>query len=133
VTTNNEQQDEITGYDCIIRSPKRAPQPVIPTVEEYDEHQLTHTPLKASCPICVRDQGKNFGHFRQRNVRSIPIFHMDYMYITSDYSVNDISNPILVIKERHSGAIWAFMQEHKGATPSRIIERVSNENNRASK
>ena len=54
------------------------------------------------------------------------MFSMDYMYMTSKPTSEEIAHPILVIKARISGGGWALPVTGKGPCLSNIVQRVTN-------
>ena len=50
-------------------APKMIKQPAAPSVEEWVYHQLTHTPFRAWCPICVQAKAKNLPHVKRAQHR----------------------------------------------------------------
>ena len=100
--------------------------PNTPTVEEYMKHQITHYPFKSWCPICVKNAAQNNPHKNISHVRQTEIFGMDYMYMTSKPTKEEIAHPILVIKGRISGGVWTLPVTRKGPYLSNITQRVNN-------
>ena len=60
---NNEEeiQQEEAKEDQMIQ-PEQLPVPQSPTQAEWIEHQVTHIPYKAWCPICVKNAAMNNPH-----------------------------------------------------------------------
>ena len=100
--------------------------PNTPTVEEYMKHQITHYPFKSWCPICVKNAAQNNPHKSVSHVRQTEVFGIDYMYMTSKPTKEEIAHPILVIKGRISGGVWALPVTRKGPYLSNITQRVNN-------
>ena len=51
---------------------------------------------------------------------------MDYMYMTSKPTSDELAQPILVIKARISGGVWALPVTRKGPYMSNVVQRISN-------
>ena len=107
---SNQTKDEETEIDI----PESGSVPKTPSLEEYNKHQVTHYPFKDWCPICVKNAAKNKPHKKVTNIRETEIFSMDYMYMTSKPTQDEIAHPILVIKARISGGVWALPVTRKG-------------------
>ncbi len=54
------------------------------------------------------------------------MFGMDYMYMSSKPVGEEIAHPILIIKARISGGVWALPVTRKGPYLNNIVQRVSN-------
>ena len=51
----------------------------------------------------------------------MPVVSMDYMYMNN----NEQNKPIIVVRERFSGGIWAFVANNKGASDTHIVRKVA--------
>ena len=103
--------------------------PTIPhtlTVEEYIRHKITHYPFKAWCPICVKNAAQNKPHYKSNHEREVESISMDYMFMTDKPTNIDAVHPILVIKARISGGVWALPVLRKGPYLTNIVKRVMN-------
>ena len=58
-------------------------------------------------------------------MRHTEVFGIDYMYMTSKPSQIEIAHPILVIKGRISGGVWALPVTRKGPYLNSVVQRVS--------
>ena len=58
------------------------------------------------------------------NVRHTETFSMDYMYMSKKPSQEELLHPILVVKAKISGGIWALPVTRKGPYLSNIVKRL---------
>ena len=65
-----------------------------PTAEELETHNVTHLPHRAWCPICVKNAAQNNPHKKVIHVRETEMFGMDYMYMSSKPTGEEIAHPI---------------------------------------
>ena len=51
--------------------------------EEKEEHERTHIPFRAWCPMCVKGKAKNAPHTKEKEKEksAIPGVSMDYAYM----------------------------------------------------
>ena len=77
-----EEANAQREQECGHRKTKRMLDPKLPSVEEVQQHMLTHLPYRSWCPHCVRGRGKEMDHKRkaQRDEPSVPEYHMDYCF-----------------------------------------------------
>ena len=84
--------------------------------EEWEQHELTHTPFRSWCPHCVRARGRNSPHQRieaEEEDRKTPRMSMDYFYISSkDEAAN--TNPLIVMVDEETGEKYARAVGKKG-------------------
>ena len=95
---NEQENQEDSEHEEEIVIPESERIPNTPTVEEYTKHQVTHYPFKAWCPICVKNAAQNNPHKKVKHVRETEVFSLDYMYMTSKPTTEEIVFPTLVIK-----------------------------------
>ena len=57
--------DEMVCEPCEVRVPKTLFDPMLPTPQEVANHNITHTPPRRWCPICVQGSGKEHPHLRE--------------------------------------------------------------------
>ena len=107
-----EQKNEDEESEIVIPEAKRIPN--TPSIAEYLKHQVTHYPFQDWCPICVKNAAKNKPHKKVTNIRESEVFSLDYMYMTSKPTTEELAHPILVIKARVSGGVWALPVTRKG-------------------
>ena len=116
-------QQEEAKEDQMIQ-PEQLPVPQSPTQAEWIEHQVTHIPYKAWCPICVKNAAMNNPHKTVYHSRNVAMFCMDYMFMNEKPNEEDRMYPILVVKERITNGIWALLVIRKGVYKSNIVKRV---------
>ena len=85
-----------------------------------------HYPFKSWCPICVKNAAQNNPHKKVKHTRQTEVFGMDYMYMTSKPSQIEIAHPVLVIKARISGGVWALPVTRKGPYLTNVVQRIKN-------
>ena len=120
----NIEQEEPEESEIVIPESNRFPK--TPSLEEYTKHQITHYPYQAWCPICVKNAAQNAPHKKIQHMRQTEIFSLDYMYMTSKPTSEELAHPILVIKARISKWVWALPVTRKGPYLSNIVQRVNN-------
>ena len=122
---NDESIEQEMDTDEVMRLARELKIPPIPSIEEYNKHKLTHTPYKAWCPICVQGQAQNPLHKRNTNEREFPSFHMDYMFMSPNVFDEQSNFPILVLKEKTTGGVWAIPVMRKGINGGdQVVERL---------
>ena len=62
---------------------KKLRDPKLPTQEEVDRHYLTgHMKFRDWCPVCVKSQGKEMDHTRdKRKERILPEYSFDHCFL----------------------------------------------------
>ena len=86
---------------------------------------MTHQPFQPWCLICVKNAARNNPHKKVSHVREAEMSGMDYMYISSKPTGEEIAHLILVIKATISVGVWALPVTRKGQYLSNIIQRVN--------
>jgi len=87
-----------------------------PRAKEIIDHNKTHLPFRPWCPICVQGRGKNWAHYKAKEEEEesrSPELCLDYCFLRD--RVGGPSLPVLVGKDRGSGAIVAHAVPEKGA------------------
>ena len=59
-------------------------------------------------------------------MRQTEVFSLDYMYMSSKPTSEELAHPILVSKARISKGVWALPVTRKGPYLSNIVQRVNN-------
>ena len=136
----DDQQDVGVREPPVIKAPPKM------TKEEWDKHQVTHTPYSPSCRHCVADRAVRYRHPRKRKHKHLvpdvdgshegPVkVSMDYMYLserTKDEKDNNNNPPQLVVVDHRFGRVWAHRVPNKGVwgkaewVPKRIIQDLIN-------
>ena len=100
--------------DGDIVQPQEPTVPPIPSVEEYIKHSITHYPTKPWCPVCIKNSAQNNPHRSIHHVRQTELISGDYMYMMKQPDDEQLMHPILVLKARISGGVWALPVTRKG-------------------
>ena len=116
---SERQEEEVSKEVVVVMNGPRTP-----TVKEYVEHCLTHVPFQAWCRVCVLTKAKNQPHKKHNSKRECTVFSMDYMFMGNKDREEIGKYPVLVIKERKSGGVWALATEKKGPSDKNIIKRI---------
>ena len=125
-------------------APKALRQPYQPTQMEIEKHELTHIPFRDWCIHCMRGRGQSNQHRSDQCEKSkgeedksgsISTFSMDYMFLTVDNALvtedeakkmdqKKMHRPVLVGKDRNTGAVVAHVVEAKGRGNGYIVKRI---------
>ena len=89
--------------------------PVQPTELMIEDHRASgHRPCRSWCPACVRGRGRSYSHIqRDKSEEVVTTISIDYGFFGSEESP-DKENPVLVVKDRRSKALWAHLVPSKG-------------------
>ena len=120
------EEDEIGngGLEEDTATIRKLQDPQLPTAEEVQRHELTHTPYRSWCVHCVRGRGRRMEHRRQKEKeRAIPEVHLDYCFMGSAES-DGKALTILVARERDTRMTCATVVPKKGANDGFVAERV---------
>ncbi len=97
------------------RRPKGLSAPMKVSKEEREEHERTHTPYRAWCPVCVRARGRATPHMKSKEAEeeAVPKISMDYFFMSSkDEEAKE--NPLIVMMDEETGEKYARAVGHKG-------------------
>ena len=121
--------EEVVCEPCEVRVPKSLFDPMLPTPQEVEDHNITHCPPRRWCKICVQGSGKEHPHLRlKKEDRSgLPQYGMDYDHYGDivegeDENVDD-KVTTMVSKDRNTGMLWGNVIEAKGASDTWIVKR----------
>ena len=133
------EHGECRNATPIIRVPDK------PTKEEWERHQITHTPYAAWCPHCVAARNARRNHpTHGRKGKIVPDTEteegptkvsMDYMYLherVGKYREMKHNPPYLVVVEHQRGRCWAHQVPNKGVNdgaywvPKRVLQDLEN-------
>jgi len=81
-------------------------------------------PYKPWCEICVKIAAVSSPHRLKHYNRNTAMFCMDYMFMTQKPNEEQLTYPILVIKERITDGIWALPVTRKGAMKNNVVKQV---------
>ena len=73
----------------------------------------------------MQNAAQNNPHKKVQHNRQAEMFSIDYMYMTAKPTKEEIAHPILVIKARISGGVWALPVTRKGPYMNNIVKRIS--------
>ena len=98
-------------------------QPVRPTRKMIEDHEVSHIPFRDWCSACVRGRAKSCQHRRSDKAEALSTFSVDYGFFgtPSEAPLQAIAGkdlPVLVGKDRQSGAIYSHPVPHKGLQPT---------------
>jgi len=106
-----EEKEEMSeSREVVYRKPPKGP-----TASEVSEHKKTHLPFRPWCPVCVRGRGKNWAHFKAKEVEEeerCPAVSFDYCFLRDKTGGPSIA--VLVGKDRQTGALLAHEVPEKG-------------------
>jgi hypothetical protein len=77
-----EQEPAVEGEEG--RRSKGLTAPMRVSKEEREEHERTHTPYRAWCPVCVKARGRATPHMKSRTKEeeAVPKISMDYFFMS---------------------------------------------------
>ena len=114
----NQYEEEQHG----CRKPKKVQDPMMPSPDEVEEHNLTHIPFRSWCKHCIRGRGESVAHSRaQRDPSGVPELHMDYCFLGCK---DEETQPIMVMRDRDSKMMVSFLVREKGASDPQVIRRA---------
>jgi hypothetical protein len=128
------QEDEITcGEEWEGRRPRMMANPRTPSRTEVDEHMATHIPYRAWCPHCVIGGGRDMQHFLKEAEEVAtrgPQIAADYGFLSDRKESREESErkgltPIMVMRDRGSGATLSMAVPSKGDEPAWVPQRCA--------
>ncbi len=116
-----EEDPEHPAEEARAARPSR--DPGAPTQADRDAHAATHLPFRSWCDECVQGRRDAPPHFRQKRVAGeVPEVAFDYAYIRRD-DEEEVAT-LLVMRDRDSKALRAWVLEHKGADLVETVDRA---------
>jgi len=109
-----EESEEIVDWSEDRRVVARKP-PRGPSESEKAEHRKTHLPFRPWCLVCIEGRGKDWPHLRMKDETDERGASLSFDYCFMRDVVGGPSVPVLVGKDRGSGAIVAHVVPEKGA------------------
>ena len=95
--------------------PKVKKTPPMPSINEVEEHMVTHIPFRDWCAHCVRGNSKSDPHHKSaRDINEVPEVSLDYMYMESGSHEEQLGMPTLVVRDRKTGWYMAGVVPTKG-------------------
>jgi hypothetical protein len=105
------------------RAARPARDPGAPTQAMRDAHAATHLPFRSWCDECVQGRrGAPPHHRTKRGAGEVPEVAFDYAYIRRDDE--EETTTILVMRDRDSKAIRAWVLERKGIDMDATVDRA---------
>ncbi len=105
------------------RAARPARDPGAPTQAERDAHATTHLPFRSWCDECVQGRKDAPPHCRtKRGPGEVPEVSFDYGFIRRDNE--ELVAVLLVMRDRDTKCIRAWMLEHKGADLAATVNRA---------
>jgi glutaredoxin len=104
----------------------------MPSKEDVDSHMVTHIPYRSWCDHCVRGRAVNDHHPKKKSEESsVPVISIDYAYFgetseerkerkEKEKNGEDVKRgdmPFVVVKDRKSKKMWAYIVREKGVNP----------------
>ena len=93
-----------------------------PTPEMVAAHEVSHLPYRSWCRACVAGRGRAFQHKASTQESTVPVVSMDYLYFNERADGSGL--PTVVLRDRHSKAIFSHLLPCKGTTGSTHPERA---------
>ena len=93
-----------------------------PTPEMIAAHEVSHLPYRSWCRACVAGRGRAFQHKASTHESTVPVVSMDYLYFNERADGSGL--PTVVLRDRHSKAIFSHLLPCKGTTGSTHPERA---------
>jgi hypothetical protein len=105
------------------RAARPSRDPGAPTQAQRDAHAATHLPFRSWCDECVQGRRDAPPHCRQkRSAGEIPEVAFDYAFIRRDDEAEVAT--VLVMRDRDSKAIRAWVLERKGVDMDETVDRA---------
>jgi hypothetical protein len=105
------------------REARPARDPGAPTQAMRDAHAATHLPFRSWCAECVQGRKDAPPHQRQKRVAGeVPEVAFDYAFVRRDDE--EAVATLLVMRDRDTRAIRAWVLEHKGADLVETVDRA---------
>ena len=93
-----------------------------PTPEMIAAHEVSHLPYRSWCRACVAGRGRAFQHKASTQESTVPVVSMDYVYFNERSDGSGLLT--VVLRDRHSKAIFSHLLPCKGTTGSTHPERA---------
>lgn len=103
------------------RQATRAAEPVKPSASEVADHNCTHLPFRSWCPHCAKCRKDNLPH------RKVPESEWGVQEVSFDYCFirrreETQTETVLIMKDRASRAIRAWLLRHKGVCRDEAVD-----------
>ncbi len=105
------------------RAARPARDPGAPTQAMRDAHSATHLPFRSWCDECVQGRQDAPPHCRTRRAEGeVPEVSFDYAFVRRDDE--ELVATLLVMRDRDTKALRAWVLEHKGADLAATVNRA---------
>lgn len=95
--------------------PQIPPNPILPTAQEVEQHNVTHLPFRNWCPHCVSGKARNRPHKKQKDkVHQVPNIVVDYCFLGGEG--DEESLVVQVTRDEASSYLFAHAVPRKGLT-----------------
>ena len=103
-------------------APKALPDPHQPTLEEIEQHNLTHLPYRSWCRHCVRGRGKSHAQYKMEAEQShtVPHVSMDYVFLGQE---DEKALPIVLIRAHSTRVTYSHAVPCKGISGTTYLAR----------
>ncbi len=117
-----EEMGEHPAEEARAARPRR--DPGAPTQADRDAHAATHLPFRSWCEACVQGRQDAPPHSRQKRVAGeVPEVAFDYAFVRRDNEEKLAT--LLVMRDRDTKAIRAWVLPHKGADIIETVDRAA--------
>ena len=115
------------------RDPVTLPEPVRPSAEDVERHNITHLPYRNWCEVCTRAVGREDPHKRKRKRKhedksELPKISMDYQELISaakkDPTEHEKVVKAIVVKDELTGILLSYRVSQKGHGDAWLIKRL---------
>jgi hypothetical protein len=135
-TTEVDEQEAAAGEAAVLpagfepehpaeeaRAARPARDPGAPTQGERDAHAATHLPFRSWCAECVEGRRDAPPHCRtKRSAGEVPEVAFDFAFMRRDDETELAT--LLIMRDRDSKALRAWVLEHKGADLAATVDRA---------
>ena len=105
------------------RELKPARDPGAPTAAMRAAHEATHLPFRSWCPECVAGRKDNPAHLlKPLSESALPEVSLDYCFVRREGEEQVLT--ILLLKDRRSRVVRAWVVQSKGTAVSSCVERA---------
>jgi hypothetical protein len=105
------------------RAARPSRDPGAPTQADRDAHAATHLPFRSWCDACVQGRQDAPPHLRQKRVAGdVPEVAFDYAFVRRDDE--EAVATLLVMRDRDTKAVRAWVLPHKGADLVETVDRA---------
>ena len=117
-----EEEIGMTNPGEEARAARPARDPGAPTAAEREAHEATHLPFRIWCPECVAGRRDNPAHRKvPEDENAVPEVMLDYAFVRREGETERAT--VLLLKDRRSRAMRAWVMQHKGASTEEAVDR----------